>query len=47
MKPARNLPRHPLTAAERTAQLLRSRWSPPVNTGPLQVKRTTGINASI
>lgn len=50
MKPAKNLPRSPLSAAQRTASLLRnnaaSRFSTPVNIGPLMVRRWTGQSAS-
>lgn len=50
-KPAHNLPRSPLTAAQRMALTLKPRplsaSNTVINTGPLQVKRATGINASI
>jgi len=50
MKPAKNLPRSPLSAAQRTAAFLaprkQSSFTSPINTGPLMVRRGSGVNAS-
>lgn len=51
MKPVKSLPRSPLSPAERMAAALKPRplsaFNVPVNTGPLNVRRATGINASV
>ena len=51
MTPVRNLPRSPLTAAQRLAAFLaprkQSSFTSPINTGPLMVRRGSGINASV
>lgn len=51
MKPVRNLPRSPLTAAQRLALALKPRplsaFNTVINTGPLNVKRATGVFGSV